>query len=138
MCVTGGCASTRSTVPIGRSAAKIKGSAIIDAEVVWLDSYGMSNFEALHSRVNDARASACAFDLLMPDSDDLRGKPYSERRLFHTVCQAIYWRIGTIGVIVRPLITRHTRGGRMRGAKRQQSLIWIGGSTKSPLLEKPN
>ena len=31
-----------------RDAAKIKGSAIVDAEVVWLDPYGMSNFEALH------------------------------------------------------------------------------------------
>jgi bifunctional non-homologous end joining protein LigD len=63
-----------------RDAAKIKGSAIIDAEVVWLDPYGMSNFEALHSRVNDARASACAFDLLMREGDDLREKPYSERK----------------------------------------------------------
>jgi bifunctional non-homologous end joining protein LigD len=65
---------------IVRDAAKVKGSAIIDAEVVWLDGYGMSNFEALHSRANDARASACAFDLLMRDGDDLRGKPYSERK----------------------------------------------------------
>jgi hypothetical protein len=35
---------------------KVEGSAIIDAEVVWLDSYGMSNFEALYSRVNDAQS----------------------------------------------------------------------------------
>jgi bifunctional non-homologous end joining protein LigD len=65
---------------IVRDAAKVKGSAIIDAEVVWLDAYGKSNFEALHSRANDARASACAFDLLMRDDDDLRRKPYSERK----------------------------------------------------------
>jgi bifunctional non-homologous end joining protein LigD len=38
------------------------------------------NFEALHSRANDARASACAFNLLMRDGDDLRRKPYSERK----------------------------------------------------------
>jgi bifunctional non-homologous end joining protein LigD len=63
-----------------RDAAKIKGSAIVDAEVVWLDPYGMSNFEALHSRASDAKASACAFDLLMRDGDDLRRKPYSERK----------------------------------------------------------
>jgi bifunctional non-homologous end joining protein LigD len=56
---------------IVRDAAKVKGSAIIDAEVVWLDAYGMSNFEALHSRANDARVR---------DGDDLRGKPYSERK----------------------------------------------------------
>jgi bifunctional non-homologous end joining protein LigD len=38
-----------------RDAARIEGSAIIDAEVVWLDSDGMAVFDALHSRVNDAR-----------------------------------------------------------------------------------
>src|SRR5262249_4814500 len=48
-----------------RDAARIEGSAIIDAEIVWLDSDGMAVFDALHSRVNDAKASACAFDLLM-------------------------------------------------------------------------
>jgi bifunctional non-homologous end joining protein LigD len=65
---------------IVRDAAKIKGSAIIDAEVVWLDAYGTSNFEALHSRANDARASACAFDLMMLDGEDLRRRPYVERK----------------------------------------------------------
>jgi ATP-dependent DNA ligase len=29
-----------------------------------------------HSRVNDERASACAFDLLMLNGDDLRHRPY--------------------------------------------------------------
>jgi ATP-dependent DNA ligase len=33
-----------------------------------------------HSRVNDERASACAFDLLMLNGDDLRHKPYVERK----------------------------------------------------------
>jgi len=55
-------------------------------EVVWLDSYGTSNFEALHSRVNDERASACAFDLLMLNGDDIRRKPFVERKdLLRTV-----------------------------------------------------
>ena len=31
-------------------AARIEGSAVLDAEVVWLDSDGVANFEALHSR----------------------------------------------------------------------------------------
>src|SRR5215470_4847879 len=53
-------------------AARIKGSAIFDAEAVWLDSDGVANFEALHSRANDGRATACAFDLLMLNGDDLR------------------------------------------------------------------
>jgi bifunctional non-homologous end joining protein LigD len=61
-------------------AARIKGSAIIDAEVVCLDLEGMAVFDALHSRVNDAKASACAFDLMMLNGDDLRRKPYVERK----------------------------------------------------------
>jgi bifunctional non-homologous end joining protein LigD len=38
------------------------------------------NFDALHSRVNDERASALAFDLMMRNDDDLRRKPYLERK----------------------------------------------------------
>jgi bifunctional non-homologous end joining protein LigD len=76
------------TPPIGRSVirriveevARIKGSAIIDAEVVWLDSDGVAQFDALHSRVMDQAAVACAFDLLMLDGDDLRRRPLSERK----------------------------------------------------------
>ena len=58
----------------------IKGSAIIDAEVVWLDTDGVAQFDALHSRVMDHAAVACAFDLLMLDGDDLRRKPLRERK----------------------------------------------------------
>jgi bifunctional non-homologous end joining protein LigD len=54
---------------IVEQAAKIKGSAIIDAEVVWLDGEGD---DALHSRVMDHAAVACAFDLMMLDGKDLR------------------------------------------------------------------
>jgi bifunctional non-homologous end joining protein LigD len=39
-----------------QDAARIEGSAILDAEVVWLDADGVANFEALHSRSNDGRA----------------------------------------------------------------------------------
>ena len=64
---------------IVEQAAKIKGSAIIDAEVVWLDADGVAQFDALHSRVMDHAAVACAFDLMMLDSDDPRRKPLAER-----------------------------------------------------------
>jgi ATP-dependent DNA ligase len=50
---------------IVESAAHIQGSAVLDAEVVWLDSDGIAQFDALHSRVNDGTAIALAFDLLM-------------------------------------------------------------------------
>jgi len=64
-----------------QDAARIEGSAIFDAEVVWLGSDGVANFETLHSRVNDARATALAFDLLMADGDDLRRRTYVERKV---------------------------------------------------------
>jgi bifunctional non-homologous end joining protein LigD len=65
---------------ISESAGRIQGSAILDAEVVWLDSDGVPQFDALHSRVNDAKASACVFDLLTVNGEDLRPKPYVERK----------------------------------------------------------
>jgi bifunctional non-homologous end joining protein LigD len=65
---------------IVQDAARIKGSAILDAEAVWLDPNGMADFEALHSRANDDRATALAFDLLMLNEDDMRRKPYVERK----------------------------------------------------------
>ena len=65
---------------IVEQAAQIKGSAIIDAEAVWLDTDGIAQFDALHSRVMDYTAVACAFDLLMLDGDDLRRRPLSERK----------------------------------------------------------
>jgi bifunctional non-homologous end joining protein LigD len=65
---------------IVEAAARIKVSAILDAEVVWIGSDGVADFDALHSRVNDRAAIACAFDLLMLDGDDLRKKPFFERK----------------------------------------------------------
>jgi ATP-dependent DNA ligase len=50
---------------IMQDAARIKGSAILDAETVWLDASGMADFQALHSRSNDGRATALTFDHLM-------------------------------------------------------------------------
>jgi bifunctional non-homologous end joining protein LigD len=115
---------------IVRDAGRIEGSAIIDAEVVWLDPDGMAVFDALHSRVNDANASACAFDLLMLNGDDLRRKPYVQRkaalrkllrhgrgiqyvehaeghgdRLFETVC-----KLGLEGIVSKKLDAPYRSG----------------------------
>ena len=38
--------------------ARVKSSAFLEAEVVWLDPNGVGGFEALHSRSNDGRATA--------------------------------------------------------------------------------
>jgi bifunctional non-homologous end joining protein LigD len=40
----------------------------------------MAVFDALHSRLNDDKASACAFDLLTLNGEDFRRKPYVERK----------------------------------------------------------
>jgi bifunctional non-homologous end joining protein LigD len=65
---------------IVEAAGKINGNAILDAEVVWPDPDGISQFDALHSRVNDAAAIALAFDLLMHNGEDVRRKPFAERK----------------------------------------------------------
>jgi len=65
---------------IVEEAARIKGAAIIDAEVVCLNHDGAADFDRLHSRVADDCAIALGFDLLMRDGDDLRRKPLVERK----------------------------------------------------------
>ena len=61
-------------------AARLKGSAILDAEVVCSDKDGVPDFGLLHSRCFDQVAVACAFDLLMLNGDDMRRKPFAERK----------------------------------------------------------
>ena len=83
---------------IVKDAARIKDAAIFDAEVVWLGSDGVADFDALHSRVNDGRATACAFDLLMLNDEDLRRKPLGERKAMlrtQVPCKKIAPPLGT-------------------------------------------
>ncbi len=61
-------------------ATRIKLMAILDAEVVCLDKDGHSHFDTLHSRCSDHLAVACAFNRLMIDGDDLRRRPFKERK----------------------------------------------------------
>ena len=61
-------------------AARLKGSAIIDAEVVYLSPEGVADFERLHSGTGDHKAVAVAFDLMMLNGEDLRRKPLVERK----------------------------------------------------------
>ena len=72
-------------------AARIKGAAILDAEVVCLDQKGVPQFDTLHSRTADQEAVACAFDLLMRDDDDLRRRPLIERKV--ALGEALYRRL---------------------------------------------
>jgi bifunctional non-homologous end joining protein LigD len=119
-----------------QDAARIKGSAILDAEAVWLGSDGVADFEALHSRSNDGRATALAFDLLMLNEEDMRRKPYVERKaalrrllpgraiqyvehaeehgekLFAAVCE-----LGLEGIVSKKLDSLYRLGRRRRGSK---------------------
>jgi len=62
------------------AAARIKGSAIIDAEAVYLDAKGGAQFDLLYSRLNDHVAIATAFDLLMLNGKDIRRTPFISRK----------------------------------------------------------
>jgi ATP-dependent DNA ligase len=65
---------------IAAEAARLKGSTILDAEVVCASKDGVPDFDARHSRSNDHVAVACAFDLLMLNGDDMWRKPFAERK----------------------------------------------------------
>jgi ATP-dependent DNA ligase len=54
--------------------------AIIDAEYCCADSNGVTDFNTLHSRLNDNEVFAFAFDLLLVDDVDLRPAQLSERK----------------------------------------------------------
>jgi bifunctional non-homologous end joining protein LigD len=54
--------------------------AIMDAECCCAGEDGVTDFDALHSRVNDHNAFAYAFDLLSVEDKDIRLLPLVERR----------------------------------------------------------
>jgi bifunctional non-homologous end joining protein LigD len=55
-------------------------SFVLDGEAVLLDTTGISDFNALHSRKRDAEVQLYAFDCLGADGDDLRRLPLSLRK----------------------------------------------------------
>ena len=66
---------------IVESAARIKGSAILDAEACVQGADGVTDFAKLHARGDDAGVMAYAFDVMMKDGDDVRALPWSERNV---------------------------------------------------------
>ena len=53
---------------------------MIDGEAVILGVDGVSDFNALHSRKQNAEVQLCSFDVLAIDGDDLRDLPLSMRK----------------------------------------------------------
>jgi len=64
---------------IVEEASRLRAPLIIDAEVVHSSANGTPDFDALHSRVNDEKAVALAFDLLL-SGKDIRRQPLIGRK----------------------------------------------------------
>jgi ATP-dependent DNA ligase len=103
---------------IVQAAAKINGNVVLDAEVVWLDSDGIAQFDALHSRVNDGAAIALAFDLLMHNGEDVRRKPFAERKAIFRKVTSAYPSRHSI---------RRTHRRRRRGNVQSHLQAWLRG-----------
>jgi hypothetical protein len=59
---------------------------LIDVEAVCCDDDGVTNFERLHSRADDASVFLYAFDLLTIDGADIRPKRLDYRRASSAAC----------------------------------------------------
>jgi bifunctional non-homologous end joining protein LigD len=66
---------------VARALEGVKGDAVIDGELVALDSDGVSHFQLLQNALrNEAKLQYCAFDLMFHNGEDLRGLQLLERK----------------------------------------------------------
>jgi bifunctional non-homologous end joining protein LigD len=66
---------------IAKAFEAVKGDAVIDGELVALDTKGVSHFQLLQNALRKkAKLQYCAFDLLFHNGEDLRGLPLLERK----------------------------------------------------------
>src|SRR5436189_2169989 len=72
---------SHSYIEIAKALERVKGSAVIDGELVALDEKGVSYFQLLQNALRDeAKLLYCAFDLMFQDGVDLRGLPLLDRK----------------------------------------------------------
>jgi bifunctional non-homologous end joining protein LigD len=72
---------SHSYIDIAEALEMVKGDAVIDGELVALDTNGVSHFQLLQNALRSkARLRYCAFDLMFLDGEDLRGLPLTERK----------------------------------------------------------
>ena len=72
---------SHSYIEVARALEGVNGAAVIDGELVALDSDGISHFQLLQNALrNEAKLQYCAFDLMFHDGVDLRGLPLLERK----------------------------------------------------------
>jgi bifunctional non-homologous end joining protein LigD len=66
---------------IAKAFEAVKGDAVIDGELVALDTNGVSHFQLLQNALRKkAKLQYCAFDLMFHNGEDLRGLPLLERK----------------------------------------------------------
>jgi bifunctional non-homologous end joining protein LigD len=65
---------------VGKALHVVKRNAVIDGELVALDTGGRSRFQLLNALKGEARLRYYVFDLLFLDGRDLRSKPLVERK----------------------------------------------------------
>jgi bifunctional non-homologous end joining protein LigD len=72
---------SHSYIEVARALEGVKGDAVIDGELVALDTHGVSHFQLLQNALrNEAKLQYCAFDLMFHDGEDLRGLSLLERK----------------------------------------------------------
>jgi bifunctional non-homologous end joining protein LigD len=72
---------SHSYINVAHALENVKGDAVIDGELVALDSNGVSHFQLLQNALrNEAKLKYCAFDLMFHNGDDVRGLTLLERK----------------------------------------------------------
>jgi bifunctional non-homologous end joining protein LigD len=66
---------------VAKALEGVKDDAVIDGELVALDTNGVPRFQLLQNALrNEAKLQYCAFDLMFHENEDLRGLPLLERK----------------------------------------------------------
>jgi bifunctional non-homologous end joining protein LigD len=70
-----------SYVEVAQALERVKTDAVLDGELVALDSQGVSRFQLLQNALrHEAKLLYCVFDLMFSGGEDLRGLPLVERK----------------------------------------------------------
>jgi bifunctional non-homologous end joining protein LigD len=141
---------SHSYIEVARALEGVKGDAVIDGELVALDSGGVSHFQLLQNALrNQAKLRYCAFDVMFHDGEDLRSLPLLERKkrlrailprdkliafsrhrkTFGVKFFEEAGRQGLEGIMAKRAVSRYVSGGRtadwlkMKTSKRQEVVI---------------
>jgi bifunctional non-homologous end joining protein LigD len=141
---------SHSYIEVARALEGVKGDAVIDGELVALDSGGVSHFQLLQNALrNQAKLRYCAFDVMFHDGKDLRSLPLLERKkrlrailprdkliafsrhrkTFGVKFFEEAGRQGLEGIMAKRAVSRYVSGGRtadwlkMKTSKRQEVVI---------------